>query len=142
MLEERSAGAILFFRNGKNAEYLVLHYPAGHWDFPKGNVEEGESDEAAAKREVMEETGITHIKLVMNFQRTIEYHYWKKDQLIRKRVIFYLAETSLREVHISFEHSGYAWLPFTETLSRVTFKNARNILMDAHKFLLKSGYLS
>ncbi|GAI42981.1 unnamed protein product, partial [marine sediment metagenome] len=39
---EKSAGAVIFSRSDKKIEYLLLHYQAGHWDFPKGNIEKGE----------------------------------------------------------------------------------------------------
>ena len=38
MISEKSAGAILFVKE-KEPRYLLLHYEAGHWDFPKGHVE-------------------------------------------------------------------------------------------------------
>jgi 8-oxo-dGTP diphosphatase len=40
-------------------EVLLIHRPRyGDWSFPKGKVKEGETDEAAALREVEEEVGI------------------------------------------------------------------------------------
>ena len=55
--------------------------------------------------------------------------------LIFKAVTFYLAETKTKEITISFEHTGYQWLPYQEALKLLTFKNARNILEKAHGFV-------
>ena len=61
MARETSAGAVLFRRDGNTPLFLLLHYTAGHWDFPKGNVEEGEEDRATVTREIKEETGIASV---------------------------------------------------------------------------------
>lgn len=37
---------------------------SGAWLFPKGHIDEGESDEAAARREVEEETGLENLELI------------------------------------------------------------------------------
>ena len=57
MKREKSAGAIVF-RKEKEPVYLLLHYEAKHWDFPKGHVEKNETDEQTVRREIQEETGI------------------------------------------------------------------------------------
>jgi len=64
--DEKSCGVVLFrensLTNSDKAErlYLLLHYPSGHIDFPKGHVEPGEENDEhfTAHREVTEETGI------------------------------------------------------------------------------------
>lgn len=135
MLEERSAGAIVIHRSDGVIEYLILHYPAGHWDFPKGNVEKGESDLEAAIREITEETGLTDLKFINGFKKTIQYYYKKGEQLVKKTVTFYLAEAQTKSVKLSFEHQGYIWLPIDEALTKVTYQNAKNVLKEAHEFL-------
>ncbi|GIR00514.1 MAG: hypothetical protein CM15mP9_2170 [Methanobacteriota archaeon] len=48
---------------------LLLQYPQGHWDFPKGHVEEGDADKrATAARELKEETGISDAVFIDDFQ--------------------------------------------------------------------------
>lgn len=135
MLEERSAGAIVVHRSSSGIEYLILHYPAGHWDFPKGNVEKGESDIDAAIREIAEETGLTDLKFINNFKKTIQYYYKRGETLVRKSVTFYLAEANTKDVKLSYEHQGYIWLPIDEALAKVTYQNAKNVLKEAHRFL-------
>jgi len=59
--EVRAAGGVVWRRGQSGIEVLLIHRPRyGDWSFPKGKVKvgEGESDEAAAIREVEEEVGI------------------------------------------------------------------------------------
>ena len=46
MIYERSSGAIMasIKKNSNEEEFLLLHHTAGHWDFPKGNIEVGEDE--------------------------------------------------------------------------------------------------
>lgn len=127
---------MVFRRGGKGPEYLILHYPAGHWDFPKGNIEAGESEEETVVREVREETGM-EVRLVPGFRRRIEYFYRREEGLVHKEVYFYLAEAVNGEVRLSYEHSGYAWLGFEDAVKRVTYDNSREVLREAHEFLKK-----
>ena len=138
LIEEKSAGAIVLHRSDEKIEYLILHYPAGHWDFPKGNVEKGESELDAAIREISEETGLTDLKFINGFKKTIQYYYRKGDQLVKKTVTFYLAESKTKDVKLSYEHQGYVWLPIDEALVKVTYQNARNVLKEAHQFLTQT----
>ncbi len=132
MPSEISAGCVLFRRDNKH--FLLLHYAAGHWDFPKGNIEKGETHKQTVAREVKEETGISEIEFIPGFQKKIEYFY-KRGGLIHKEVFFYLASTAQSEVKISSEHTGFEWLPYEEALARVTYKNAKEVLAQAMTFL-------
>ena len=134
MKHERSVGAIVF-RKEKEPIYLLLHYEAKHWDFPKGNVEAGETDVETVKREIKEETGIKDIEIVRDFKEKIQYFYKLKKELISKDVGFYLAKTKTAQIKLSFEHIGSKWLPYKKAIEQLTFKNAKEILKQANKFL-------
>lgn len=118
-------------------EYLLLHYPGGHIDFPKGHVEQGESERQTLRREVLEETGIKDIKLYPNFHELISYKYMNQGKLSNKQVIFFLGETTTKKVTISHEHKNFMWLPFEAALKKTTFKNAKNLLLKAEKYFQK-----
>ena len=133
MIKERSAGAVILYAAEGEPEYLLLHYTAGHWDFPKGNIEPGESELETVRREVEEETGIRDIELVYGFRKLIRYHYRKGKELVSKEVVFYLAESKTKDVRISWEHTGYVWLGYEDALKKLTYKNAKELLRDAHE---------
>ncbi len=134
MIREKSAGAILFIKE-KEPIYLLLHYESGHWDFPKGHVEAGETDLDAVKREVKEEAGIINIEIVQNFKEHIHYFYKMNNELMSKDVVFYLAKTKTKDVKLSFEHIGFAWVSYEKAMEKLTYKNAKDILKKAHEFL-------
>ena len=147
MPREISAGAVVFRKEDNKIYYLLLHYEAGHWGFPKGHIEKGENEEETVKREIKEETGLDDIKIIKGFREYIKYVFrdvYKLENRERKQanwvfkiVIYYLGETKTKEVKISFEHIGYKWLPYKEALKRISFKNTKEVLKKANNFLLE-----
>jgi len=139
-MEERSAGAVIFSENDGMIEYLLLHYPTGHWDFAKGKIEKGEKELDTVRREVREETSIDDIQIIDGFRKKIAYNYKRSGKLVHKEVIFYLAKASVRNVKLSFEHKGYVWLNYDNALKQLTYKNAKMILDAANQFLKENQY--
>lgn len=140
----RSAGIIVFRNEPKRGRlYLLLHYDVGHWDFPKGQLEKGESAVVAAMRETEEETGIADLELIDGFKQTIKYMYkWPpKDKKAKKKfkfVAFFLGKTKKKKVVLSSEHQGFVWLPYEEALEKLTYYNAKNLLRKAENFLIST----
>jgi 8-oxo-dGTP pyrophosphatase MutT (NUDIX family) len=138
---ERSAGVVVFRtlpNPPKTRLYLLLDY-GRHWDYPKGHVERGETDQATAIRELKEETGIDAQTFVPGFAREISYFFrHAKRGLIRKTVIFFAAEVNSDTVVLSDEHVGYAFLPYEQARQRLTFASARELLREAEIFLTGS----
>ena len=95
MPKEKSCGAVVFVRQKDGIKYLLLHYGAGHWDFPKGKQEKNETEEQAAAREIKEETGIEDIEFAEGFKETVKYFYKKDEETIFKEVVFFLAQAAI-----------------------------------------------
>ena len=138
MIEETSAGIILFRKEETKNLFLLLHYPSGHWDFVKGKMENGESIRQTAIRETKEETGITDTSFLENFEEWIEYNFQHQGELVNKKVVFFLAETKTKEIKISQEHQGYTWMDYNASMEKTTFDNAKTILTKAQKLLSKT----
>ena len=138
MIRETSAGIVLFRKENLEKLFLLLHYPSGHWDFVKGKMEKGESTHETAIRETKEETGITDITFLENFEEWIEYDFQWKRELVQKKVVFFLAETKTKEVKISHEHLNYTWVNYNEAMEKTTFENAKTVLTKAQMLLSKT----
>ena len=138
MIEETSAGIVLFRREESKILFLLLHYPSGHWDFVKGKMEKGEDIQQTAIRETKEETGITDIKFIENFEEWIEYNFQYQGELVHKKVVFFLAETKTKEVKISHEHLNFTWMDYTTSMEKTTFDNAKTVLTKAQMLLSKT----
>ena len=138
MIEETSAGIVLFRKEDSKILFLLLHYPSGHWDFIKGKMEKGESTHETAIREAKEETGIMDITFLENFEEWINYDFQYQGELVHKKVVFFLAETKTKEVMISHEHLDYTWMDYNTSMEKTTFDNAKNVLTKAQMLLTKT----
>ena len=138
MPTEKSCGAVLFKKQKDGSvKYLLLHYTAGHWDFPKGNQEKNEKDEQTAAREVTEETGIEDIEFMDGFKDTVKYFFKKGEETVYKEVYYFLAQSAKEQVELSNEHMGYAWVNYEHADKKLTYNTSKELLKKANDFLTK-----
>lgn len=134
---EKSCGIVLFYSD----EFLLIQHPTksngddGHWDFPKGHVEGNETELETAKRELIEETGIAEFRIFNGFRHRIEYNFSKDNRIVSKEVIFFLAESNIKDVKLSSEHQNFIWLNFNLAYSKLTYANAKEVLAAVKMFL-------
>ena len=131
---DKSCGVVLF----NSGKVLLLRHSSisggGHWDFPKGHIDGGETEIQTALRELEEETGIIHANVIDGFRDTITYTFSGGKKQIGKEVVFFLATTKESKVTLSHEHIDYSWLDFDSAFSRLTYDNARQVLRNAIEF--------
>jgi len=135
MQKEVSAGIILYNDVNGRKEFLVLKYPGGHWDFVKGKIENSEEPKQTAIRETKEETGIIDVEFIDGFYEEISYTFYVKNEEIGKKVIFYLGKTKSTDVLLSHEHIDFVWLDFEDAMEKITYDNAKRILVKANNIL-------
>lgn len=134
MQKRRSAGVIIFRNTPQGRQYLLLHYKKGHWDFPKGAIERDEDIQQAARRELLEETGLDKIEVLEGFCEKIEYDFTENDQLVHKEVIYFLGRTRQKNITLSDEHLDSAWLPYQKALERLTYEQSKQLLKQVEAF--------
>lgn len=139
---EVSAGAVVFRVLPNDVrQFLLLQYRAGHWEFPRGHMQKGETETEAALREIREETGLANVRLVPGVRATTQFSYLARGAeyqsrknakvcaVVWKRVIFFAAEVAVdADVQISDEHIDYLWADYTQAIATLTFRNARGAL--------------
>ena len=134
MKVERSAGVIVFKKDVK-LYFLLLRHSLGHWDFPKGQLEKGESGEQAALREALEEANLSNLKIIRGWKETIKYFYvWEGERRL-KYVAFFLAETKQKDIKVSEEHEEARWVTYDEAIKLIKFKNSKEMLKKANEYI-------
>ncbi|MDO4638891.1 MAG: NUDIX domain-containing protein [Leptotrichia hongkongensis] len=130
---ENSCGAIVFNENTEKILLVKMHN--GNWGFPKGHIENNETKEETAIREVHEETNV-NIKIIPNFEREIKYI--PNEKTIKKVTIF-AGITQEEDVKIdTFEIEAFQWCTYEEALKLVTYKLQKDVLEKARKVFVKS----
>ena len=119
---------------------LLLQYPQGHWDLPKGHIEDTDLDNfETAKRELSEETGITDFEFVEGFEFRTQYEFKHKGKLRSKQVFWYLATTEKISISLSKEHRDYMWLDWPQAIELVTHDETKGVITTAHDFMKEIG---
>ena len=130
---ENSCGAIVFNENTEKILLVKMHN--GNWGFPKGHIENNETKEETAIREVLEETNV-RIKIIPDFEREIKYI--PNEKTIKKVTIF-MGITQDEEVTIdTSEIEDFKWCTYEEALKLVTYKLQKDVLENARKVFIKS----
>lgn len=94
-----AAGGVVF--NNKNE--LLLIYRRGAWDLPKGKIDDGETIEQAAIREIEEETGVKRLSIIKPIPlkesgQNITYHFYENDKTkCIKLTYWFLLQTQLNQ---------------------------------------------
>jgi 8-oxo-dGTP pyrophosphatase MutT (NUDIX family) len=121
-LVRRSAGIVPFRRTAAGFEFLLLfNLFFEQWQFPRGGVHKGESDQACAVRELNEETGLPIITLHPSCRTELHYMATIRGYEIERTVVYFLAEVGSHNLHLGHEnHSEARWLSPDETWTLLT----------------------
>ncbi|MCU1588683.1 MAG: hydrolase [Frankiales bacterium] len=145
-VEETSAGGLVLDRPGPDARGAVIGRIDRRgrllWSLPKGHVEEGESDEQAAVREVREETGI--LGRVVGKLGTIDFWFVADGRRVHKTVHHFLLvaadpDNGLELSDEDVEVSEVRWMPMAELTERLAYADERRLLERVSDLLADSA---
>ena len=133
---ERSSGGVVARRIGGSVHFLLIKDPYGKWGLPKGHLEDGESSEEAAVREVSEETGLDQLEVGPPLG-TIDWYFRLKGHLIHKFCDYFFMASTDGETKPELEEgiTECLWLPVQEAISIVAYDNARQVVERAAEVL-------
>ena len=130
--EEKSCGAVIWSGTPGEHQYLLVRHNGGHWSFPKGHMETGESEAETARREILEETGL-QTRIDAGFRQVVTYY--PKPGII-KDVIFFIARPTGGSEHAQeSEIADLGWFSFADARPLVTFATDEEVLLAAEEYL-------
>lgn len=131
MKREKSCGALVIEHCGEENRILLIQHKTGHWSFPKGHMEAGETEQMTALREVKEETSLD-IELFSDFREAVSY---SPARDVMKTVVYFLAHPLNHECKPQLsELRDTGWFTFSQAERLITYTNDKNIFnkMKAH----------
>jgi len=136
--QETSAGGVVYrMAAGPDGAprplFLLIRDSYRNWGFPKGHLEDGEAPEAAAVREVVEETGLAGVELRAPIE-TIDWYFRFRGRLIHKVCHFFLMESASADTCPQRAEGITAcqWVPFDDAVQMTSYANAREVLRRAN----------
>ncbi|MBR2577355.1 MAG: NUDIX domain-containing protein [Erysipelotrichaceae bacterium] len=134
MTEETSCGAVLY-KKETDIRYLIIRDRNDNYGFPKGHIEEGESLRETALREIKEETG-TDALLDDDF--CFSFSYPIKGDTVIKTVHYFLGTFTGEPFINDGEAKEILLLEYEEAYDLLTFTQSKELLKEAHGYLLRS----
>ena len=129
-VREYTAGGVVFRRVADKVDILMIQDRLGRWTIPKGHVEEGETLEQTALREVAEETGLTEYKLGEKLDK-LHFFYRKEGKLIFMTTHVYLMEAiGNTDAVVAEDSEGIVdakWFDSGEALGLIEYKDTEKL---------------
>ncbi|NJK74284.1 MAG: NUDIX domain-containing protein [Microcoleus sp. SU_5_6] len=150
-MKDEAFGIIPIFSTESEPLFLLIQHQAGHWAFPKGHADPGETPAETAKREFEEETGISDFQMLEEPSFAEHYSFVKKEpiaekiphysvakpgELIEKTVIYFLGFVNSMEVVMQEEEvQNFAWVSYEDAIKLITFDENRKMFERVKVYL-------
>jgi len=135
IVREPTAGGVVFRRDSNGAvEILLIQDAKDRWTIPKGHIEEGETAQQTAKREIGEEAGLTDTE-VLGWLGKIHFRYRRVDKLVLMTTQIYLVRAMGDTNAIQKEEwmNGIKWFKFHDALEAIEYEDIGKLMLLAMK---------
>ena len=139
MKYEKSCGVIVFTRIENTIKYIIIKSVNGFYGFPKGHVENDETETETALREVFEEVGLKPT-LVDGFRETVEYYIPSIN--VQKKVVYYLGDYKNQDIVYQKEELLNAELyDYNDAIKLFSHQNNIDLLQKASEYIERTNNL-
>ena len=141
VVREPTAGGIVFRRNKKgDVEILLIQDAKDRWTIPKGHIEEGETAQETAIREIGEEAGIKEAEAICWLGK-IHFRYRRVSTLVLMTTQIYLVKALGDTDDIKKEDwmNGIKWFKFHDALEAIEYEDIGKLMLLAMKRIRQQG---
>lgn len=141
VVREPTAGGIVYRRNKNNdIEILLIQDSKDRWTIPKGHIEEGETAQETAVREIGEEAGLSDVEVICWLGK-IHFRYRRLTTLVLMTTQIYLVRAKGDTNNIKKEDwmNGIQWFSFNEALDRIEYEDIGKLMLLAMQRIRHAG---
>lgn len=141
VVREPTAGGIVFRRNDKgDVEILLIQDAKDRWTIPMGHIEEGETAQETALREIGEEAGIKEAEAICWLGK-IHFRYRRVSTLVLMTTQIYLVRALGDTDDIKKEDwmNGIKWFKFHDALEAIEYEDIGKLMLLAMKRIRQQG---
>ena len=132
----KSCGFVVFKEIEGEMHYLIIRAWNGECSFPKGYVENNESEYETATRELKEETNI-EVRMITGFRQQIEYQFPNRENVI-KQSVYFLGEWIGNDIKCQeTEVLEAKFVTYQDAMELLTFEETKGVLKEAHKYVMR-----
>ncbi|MGB3023319.1 MAG: NUDIX domain-containing protein [Candidatus Saccharimonadales bacterium] len=142
VVREPTAGGIVYRKNkAGEIEILLIQDAKDRWTIPKGHIEEGETAQETALREIAEEAGIKQAEAVCWLGK-IHFRYRRLNTLVLMTTQIYLVRALGDTNKIQKEEwmNGIRWFPFNDALEKIEYEDIGKLMLLAMKRIRHAGH--
>ena len=134
IVREPTAGGVIFRRNQKNeVEILLIQDSKDRWTIPKGHIEEGETAQETARREIGEEAGLHDVKII-GWLGKINFRYRRIDKLVLMTTqVFLVKALGTNAIQKEDWMNGIRWFSFADALDEIEYEDIGKLILLAMK---------
>ncbi|MDB5180748.1 MAG: hypothetical protein JWO54_508 [Candidatus Saccharibacteria bacterium] len=134
IVREPTAGGIVFRHGEKGVEILLIQDAKDRWTIPKGHIEEGETAQQTARREIGEEAGLSQVD-ILGWLGKIHFRYRRIDKLVLMTTQIYLvrAKGDTNDIQKEEWMNGIKWFNFQDALDAIEYEDIGKLMLLAMK---------
>jgi len=134
IVREPTAGGIVFRHGEKGVEILLIQDAKDRWTIPKGHIEEGETAQQTARREIGEEAGLSQVD-ILGWLGKIHFRYRRIDKLVLMTTQIYLvrARGDTNDIQKEEWMNGIKWFTFQDALDAIEYEDIGKLMLLAMK---------
>ena len=132
-MKEKSCGAVVYKKEKGNLLFLLVYQSNNHYSFPKGHIENSETEVECAIREIKEETNLD-VEIDTNFRYIITYFLESKN-VYKDAVYFVATPTSFDLKNQEGEIVECSWNTYEEVLKKLEYDNIKEVFESAYKYI-------
>jgi ADP-ribose pyrophosphatase YjhB (NUDIX family) len=134
IVREPTAGGIVFRHGQKGVEILLIQDAKDRWTIPKGHIEEGETAQQTARREIGEEAGLKEVD-ILGWLGKIHFRYRRVDKLVLMTTQIYLvrAKGDTNDIQKEEWMNGIKWFTFQDALDAIEYEDIGKLMLLAMK---------